>query len=406
MKKVFLICYGGGHAEIIKEIYKNLKKIQNIEIIILALTTSKYKFEQEKISYKLISDYFNEAEDNEVYKLGENFCLKNDIDTSIGKKETYLYHGYALHELGKKYSQEKIEEGFKKFGRAIFLPIEFMERVLKDESPNLVITTNSPRYEKAALIASKRLNIKTLYIEDLFGKDNPKNTIEIENFFKDEVYQKIYGDYTCILSEIVRENLDLNKVNKIFITGNPTFDKTLEYFLEVKKKEQRKKEKITLCYLSQKHPDNILIMENLIKITKENNFNLIVKIHPNEKIEDYLKEIDKDKNENIKIVNYDLYENIIKSDIVITIFSTAALEAAILNKPIIAKRNISVPFANLGIGLEFENINEIEKNIKRILNNMGNINESLEEARKKFRPSKKAGEQIKEIIEEILDNKF
>ena len=50
MKKIFMTCYGGGHAEIIKELYKNLVNIPDIEITILALTTSKYKFEQEKNS--------------------------------------------------------------------------------------------------------------------------------------------------------------------------------------------------------------------------------------------------------------------------------------------------------------------------------------------------------------------
>ena len=34
-----------------------------------------------------------------------------------------------------------------------------------------------------------------------------------------------------------------------------------------------------------------------------------------------------------------------------------------------------------------------------------NINKKLKEARDKFRPIKKAGEQIKEIVEKILDNK-
>ena len=138
---------------------------------------------------------------------------------------------------------------------------------------------------------------------------------------------------------------------------------------------------------------------------QKKDFSLIVKIHPNEKIEDYLKEIDKKENKKVEIVNTDLYENISKSDIVITIFSTAALEAAILDKPIVAKKNISVPFLDLGIGLEYENISEIEEIINEILDNKENINKKLKEARDKFRPIKKAGEQIKEIVEKILDNK-
>lgn len=405
MKKIFMTCYGGGHAEIIKELYKNLVNIPDIEITILALTTSKYKFEQEKISYKLITDYYDETKDKDIYELGKQFCMENNIDTSIGVDETYLYHGYALYELEKKYSKEKIEEGFRELGRPIFLPIQFMERVLKSENPSLVITTNSPRYEKATLIAAKNLDITSLSIEDLFGKDDSEVTVALEKFFNDQLYQKVYGDYVCVLSEIAKKNLNYKKISKVFITGNPSFDKTIEFFRENSKKEKTKKENITICYLTQKHPENILIMKKLIEIIEKKDSNLIVKIHPNEKIEDYLKEIDQKENKKVEIKNSNLYENISNSDIVITIFSTAALEAAILDKPIVAKKNISVPFQDLGIGLEYENISEIEELINKILNNKENINENLKEAREKFRPIKKAGEQIKEIIENILDNK-
>ena len=301
MKKIFMTCYGGGHAEIIKEVYKNLVNISGVEITILALTTSKYKFEQEKIPYKLITDYYNKEEEKFIYELGKSFCISNDIDTSIGEDETYLYHGYALYELEKKYSKEKIKEGFKKFGRAIFLPIQFMERVLKDEDPNLVITTNSPRYEKATLIAAKNLNIISLSIEDLFGVEGVQNTSkELVDFFQDKIYEKAYGDYVCVLSEITKKNLDFNRINKIFITGNPSFDKALEFFMDNNKKEKTKKESITLCYLSQKHFENILIMKKLIQFIEEKGFNLIVKIHPNEKIEDYLKEIDNKINKRVE----------------------------------------------------------------------------------------------------------
>jgi len=215
MKKIFMTCYGGGHAEIIKEVYKYLINIPDIEITILALTMSKYKFKQEKIPYKLISDYYNEEKDKKIYELGREFCIRNDIDTSIGENETYLYHGYALYELEKKYNKEKIEEGFKEFGRAIFLPIEFMKRVIVKENPDLVITTNSPRYEKATLGVAKILGVKTLSIEDQFGIEGIQNSSEeLMDFFQDKIYEKVYGDCVCVLSKKTVDNLPLKKIDK------------------------------------------------------------------------------------------------------------------------------------------------------------------------------------------------
>lgn len=400
MKKIFMICYGGGHAEIIKEIYKNLVDISDVEIVILALTTSKYKFEQEKIPYKTIGDYYNEETDRGIYELGKEFCIKNNIDTSIGEKETYLYHGYALYELEKKYECELIEKGFKKYGRGIFLPVQFMKRVLRKENPNLVITTNSPRYEKATLIAAKNLNIKTLSIEDLFGVGRKIDSDEMIEFFNDTIYERVCGENLCIISEESKKNLLNTKVRNIFVTGNPAFDKAVKFYSKNYKtiEENKEKEKITLCFLSQNYPERFLIVEELKKIIKEyKKFNLIIKIHPNEKLEEYIRYID----ENTTVINSDLYETILKSDVIITVDSTAAIEAIILNKPVVAKKNKYIPFEEMNIGIEYDNINEIKNKITEILYNKKVI-AHLEKGRKLFKPTEFSGLKIKKIIEEIL----
>ena len=404
MKKIFMTCYGGGHAEIIKEVYKNLINIPDIEITILALTTSKYKFEQEKIPYKLITDYYNEKEEKFIYELGENFCTTNDIDTSIGKDETYLYHGYALYELEKKYSKEKIKEGFKKFGRAIFLPIQFMERVLKNENPNLVITTNSPRYEKAALIAAKNLGIISLSIEDLFGVEYKQLTVDIASFFENINYNIIYGDYLCVLTDEAKNNLNREKVNKVFVTGNPIFDKTVKFFNNMNKTTFKTDTK-TLCFLTQNYPEKLKILEKLIKIVDKKGFYLIIKIHPNESKEEYLRVVqslvkNKDK---IFIETGNLYENISKSDIILTVDSTAALEAAILGKPIIGKKSNQIPFEKIDIGIEYDDVNKIDDCIETLLKNR-EIRERLKEGRNLFRPKELAGKKIEEIVRNILKN--
>ena len=404
MKKIFMTCYGGGHVEIIKEVYKNLVNISGVEITILALTTSKYKFEQEKIPYKLITDYYNKEEEKFIYELGKSFCISNDIDTSIGEDETYLYHGYALYELEKKYSKEKIKEGFKKFGRAIFLPIQFMERVLKNENPDLVITTNSARYEKATLIAAKNLDIVSLSIEDLFGVEYKQLTVDAAFFFKNLNYNTIYGNYLCILTDEVKKNLNTDKIDKVFITGNPAFDKTIKYFNNINKNVIENNIK-TICFLTQNHPEKLEILEKLIEIIEKEDFDLIIKIHPNENKEEYSKivqNLTRNKNK-VFIETENLYENILKSDIVLTVNSTAALEAAILGKPIVAKKNRDVPFEKIKIGIEYATVNQIDECIKKIMQSQI-IREDLKKGRDLFRPKELAGKKIKKIVEKILKN--
>ena len=275
-----------------------------------------------------------------------------------------------------------------------------MKRVLRKETPNLVITTNSPRYEKATLIAAKNLNIKTLSIEDLFGVGRKIDSDEMIEFFNDTIYERVCGENLCIISEESKKNLLNTKVRNIFVTGNPAFDKAVKFYSKNYKtiEENKEKEKITLCFLSQNYPERFLIVEELKKIIKEyEKFNLIIKIHPNEKLEEYIRYID----ENTTVINSDLYETILKSDVIITVDSTAAIEAIILNKPVVAKKNKYIPFEEMNIGIEYDNINEIKNKITEILYNKKVI-AHLEKGRKLFKPTEFSGLKIKKIIEEIL----
>lgn len=398
MKKIFMICYGGGHVQIINEIYRNLADIPKIEIVILSLTTSSSELKKENIPYKTILDYYDEKDERNIYDLGKKFCKENNVDISIGEDETYLYHGYGLFELREKYGKEKADMGFKKMGRKVFLPLLFMRRVLESEKPDLVIGTNSPRYERAALIAAKRMNIRTLSVEDLFGVKDETVTTEMASFFEDEIYEEIYGEFLCVISEESKKNLIQDKVNKVFVTGNPSFDKTLRAFLKQQNNKQfdNLKKTKTLCFLSQNHSEKFLLLNKIIEIIEEKGYTLIVKIHPNEKKEEYIEKVE-GKLGNIIIEDSDLYGNILKSDVIITIDSTSSLEAVILGKTVIGKKNKFIPFEKMGIGVEYSDIDELNDLIEKALYDKKFI-EVLKTGRDKFRPQKFAGKKIKDII--------
>ena len=279
-----------------------------------------------------------------------------------------------------------------------------MERVLKNENPDLVITTNSPRYEKATLIAAKNLDIVSLSIEDLFGVEYKQLTVDAAFFFKNLNYNTIYGNYLCILTDEVKKNLNTDKIDKVFITGNPAFDKTIKYFNNINKNVIENNIK-TICFLTQNHPEKLEILEKLIEIIEKEDFDLIIKIHPNENKEEYSKivqNLTRNKNK-VFIETENLYENILKSDIVLTVNSTAALEAAILGKPIVAKKNRDVPFEKIKIGIEYATVNQIDECIKKIMQSQI-IREDLKKGRDLFRPKELAGKKIKKIVEKILKN--
>ena len=120
--------------------------------------------------------------------------------------------------------------------------------------------------------------------------------------------------------------------------------------------------------------------------------------------EDYFNNLGNELTE-VSIEDSNLYENILKSDIVITVDSTSSLEAIILDKPVIGRKNKFVPFKQMGIGLEYENIDELEELVDKALYDK-KIIEELKIARDMFRPKKFAADNIKDIIQRILENEL
>ena len=97
---------------------------------------------------------------------------------------------------------------------------------------------------------------------------------------------------------------------------------------------------------------------------------LIVKIHPNEDkniYKDILRKYEYLKNK--LFFENNLYEAILKSNLVITEFSTAGIEAAILGREIISRKNKIIDFEKLGMKLNFNEISEIENLVESYYKN-------------------------------------
>lgn len=365
MKKIFMVCYGGGHVKIIKNIYLELIKEAEIEIVLLALTGAQKYLSELNIPYMTIEKYYNIFQDKEIKNIGEK--ILKELNINFEDTESKLYYGYSFKELIEKYGIEKSIQGYKEFERRIFLPINFMNKVLKYEKPDLVITTNAPRMEKAALIASKELGIKSISVEDLFGVEQEINE-KIEKFFQSNNYRDKYGNYVCVLSEEVKKFLENKTDSKVIVTGNPNFDDVYKY----KEKKLFINENMRrLCYLSQKTDLNKKIFIKLLELLENKIIDiLIVKIHPNEDkniYKDILRKYEYLKNK--LFFENNLYEAILKSNLVITEFSTAGIEAAILGREIISRKNKIIDFEKLGMKLNFNEISEIENLVESYYKN-------------------------------------
>lgn len=345
MKKIFFVSYGGGHINIINELVKGMIDNKNIEFKVLALTTA-YNNSINLFSdkyVKKISDYKELFNDNikEIEKYGNLILDENYNPTSgISKDDTLIYLGLSMFDLVQKYGEDEALRLYKEKKRQAFLPVETMKKILKHENISLLVTTTSPRFEEASVIAANDLRIETLQILDLFG----------------ELYPLPKSNHIVCMNESIENSLKKQGLikNKYYFLGQPSIEKTVKNILSmdkciIKNKLELNGNKI-LLYATQK--PNIYnedfsynsfagyetINNNIFSIFEflyeKYDINILVRLHPNEDFNDYKKWFD--KYNFVKYVNdkCNLVESLAICDILLNQASTVSVEAISANKDV------------------------------------------------------------------------
>jgi len=194
-----------------------------------------------------------------------------------------------------------------------------------------------------------------------------------------------------------------NSIKKFTITGNPRFDKLSSWKPDFSRKNLCDKlnldenKKIVLFVTQQINKfssfwsdDLFLVMaEKILDSLKDISYaQLIIKADPYEDIAPY-KILTNEKHGTgvICLKYFDIYTLIYFCDLVITLDSTAALEAMIMDKPVITlnitKRKDRVPYADKAAAVGVYNSEDIEAAVEKIFSDNA-IQERLRFGRKKF----------------------
>ncbi|MEH7383523.1 CDP-glycerol glycerophosphotransferase family protein [Bacillus sp. JJ1533] len=406
MHKILLVCYGGGHARIIEKVYQKLSETTNFKIEILAFTAAVPYFKNKNIKIKTILDYEIKTDEGKNKQEIESLIPVYKDNALMTKEEHYKYNYLSIYDLLESFSYNKVKNLIQKFGRRVYLPKNTMKQILMIEKPSLLITTSSPRMEKAALISAKKLGIRSVSIEDLFGKVR-KIDLEIDEEIGTNEYSRTFGDNIFVMNNLGKQNL-LNlgiDEERIVITGNPNFDDLIN-FNNIEKINQLKsnmnipEDKTKIIYLAQQTDYVDQIMSRLKEIIKNNNFYLIVKLHPNQGVF-HINE------KNILVVKDNLYDYISMVDLAITEYSTTGLEALLLKKKLISIQlsnefNEVIPFRNLGNTTVINSIDDLEETLIHSLNQV--YKETPENFKQPFNATDKIiNVLIKITQEELLD---
>lgn len=345
MGKVLFVSYGGGHINIINEVIKEIIKYKNIDFKVLALTTAYDKsvslFSNKYI--KKISDYKDLfKKDIEKINYYGSLILEDNYNASSGisKEDTLIYLGLSMFELVQTHGEQKAFDLYNKKKRQAFLPIKTMKKILEYEGISLVVTTTSPRFEEASLIAANELGIETIQILDLFG----------------ELYPLPRANHIICMNSYISESLKRQGLikNKYYHFGQPAIEKTVKNILSVDKLQTKNKLGLNnnkvLLYATQRpiicnedfsyydFAGYETINDNIFSIFEflyeKYDINIIVRLHPNEDFNDYKKWFDK-----YKFVQYandkcNLEESLAICDVLLNQASTVSVEAISANKDV------------------------------------------------------------------------
>jgi hypothetical protein len=213
MKCVLFVAYGSGHIKMLIPVAKALQASGRAQTVVLALTTAAPVARAAGLDVVQFKDFVLSGDEA---ALARGRHMAQDLGGAVGDPhESAAYLGLSYADLEADLGAATAEVEYRRRGRQAFMPVRTLTRILKALRPDVVVATNAPRGERAAIVAAGRLRIPALCVVDLFAID------EVQ-----WIGQAGYADRVCVLNAAVREFLIAagRRPEEVVETGNPGFD--------------------------------------------------------------------------------------------------------------------------------------------------------------------------------------
>ncbi|MET0311556.1 MAG: UDP-glycosyltransferase [Burkholderiaceae bacterium] len=214
-RRALFVSYGGGHVSMVMPVIRALRESRpDIECVLMALTTGLGKARAagfEAVGYR---DFLYLGDREAALRRGAQLQAGN-TSPDVPADESAAYLGINYQELVDSHGEEGAAALYAERGRYGFRPTAFMRRVIREIAPDVVVATNSPRSEEAALEAAADLGIPAVGMIDLFGTDADPYVWRARKPLR-----------TCVISQPVRQRLLARGFDPagVVVTGNPAFD--------------------------------------------------------------------------------------------------------------------------------------------------------------------------------------
>ena len=165
--KYLLVCYGRSHAKTVK-ILADL--LPNENTVVLPLLTAKDEFKDEQYNKIDLWSFTAASELEEAVNIGGEILVDHyNPHSGIDELESLRYLGLSFRDSEQFYGKAKWQKKYSEIGRQAFLPINTMKSIFREVQPTALITTNSPRAERAAQMVASGVCTPSVIFTDLFS---------------------------------------------------------------------------------------------------------------------------------------------------------------------------------------------------------------------------------------------
>lgn len=347
MPKILVVAYGGGHARSLVPVIRLLQE-RGHELLVLGLTLGQSVFQEAGLSAVGLSEILQQSTRwQDIVQRGQNLVDESDVHPQIGIENSVAYLGSGFLDLIASHGESEAIKRYKKMGRKAFDPAITAHEIIEICGCDVLVTTNSPRMERALVRAARSLQKHSVVVVDSFAS--------IERVWLSE---PSYADCVCVFHESVKEVLtsDGRPESDVIVTGNPVFDSLADVVLP-----ERQTDKPHVLYLSQNEaridqdnhptdPDALPrdVINCLLMGIQNDQLTAEVRFHPNQG--DRIRQEVNCLLDRSKFCS--LEDTLVDADVVITASSTAGIQAQLLGLPLVkigwSIRNGLVPFDQLG----------------------------------------------------------
>ena len=371
MKKVFVASYGGAHSQALIPIVEHLNNDELWNVEILGLTYAHRDFYEAGFVETWDFDSILRAASpryEQLIEIGDKI-LPSGFDPTVGYENTRAYYGSGFLDLVDKEGMETGTAKFLELERKSFFPIQTAEEVLAFISPDIVVTTNSPRMERAIVVAARNQGLPVIIVVPTFL------SFELEWLGDDK-----YGTHVCVFNDAVKRVLEnYGRKKCISVTGNPHYHRFVTRAIGQQHVHNPNPAVVKVLYLAQQeiHPmgleadrlnPNMLCMDVLAELKSLEDQGICeaaVRFHPKQVASMANVEVP------IRVVpsNIPLADVVSEFDMVVSVNSSAAIECQLLGLPVLelmwSIKAGTVPFGEIGPHLQLHSLNALGPAIQR-----------------------------------------